>query len=890
MSAAESAVSADPAKSVSSQERDDMNIKSTQSTESWHDEKPTIESTESTESTKLTAISESTKSTTSEKSQIGKEKNLQNKSKSRVKLVANRVSRSTTEDPIFGYPSPLPETVLPTYTDVGKAILYIQKTKTEGETACLQIPLAEILRTVCSDIEELWKKASVPTVSTKTITDKLKILWEQRRKVQSMRDEKKRNAAFEKQRAEWSKALFDVARCKCSFLDCAGIKCVQENCTNIHILCSCPCGSKIPQQELLFVSDQRGPRKLCIGGMDVKVSHSLQVKAQRKEAEDAQIKKEEARLVENAKQMKEAQSFMEEDADLTSDMKPRRPKNEDDPDYHPFENCQKFRNYTSLANLACACDRFGVSNTAGAFIANAVLKDLGLLKEEDIIDKKKLARHRLKNRQKERREEENRQKQQPITGFYFDGRKDATLTWSERNGVKRRKVELEEHYSIVEEPESRFIGHVTPKQGTGLGVALALYDKMVELNALHSVKVLGADGTNVIVGWKKGVMTFVERFRGEEVQRLICLLHGNELTLRAPGKKYLGKTSGPYTFQGPLNEDLQDPHLTERPIVKFKKIETDGGYECDEAILRDLSTDQKYLLEMCKGVIAGKIDESLAGRQPGKRGHARWLTLANGLLRVYVSTENPSKELVSMVNIILKHYGKMWFHIRKNSKCTDGSKNVFKMIELLRDLPLEDQLIMQKPLQHNAHFAHTEWVLLTMLVDESRSIRERAVKTILNLRVKKRPKLLAEISEMNQGEDEDVTENEEESEVVENEVIIPKMHEVRIWRVPKLNFEASSYVEMTDWSKDVHEPPLVKHLSDDELIQCIEVPLEVPNYPCHTQMVERAVKNVTEAAGLVVGQNERDGFIRQRIKSRTIIPKFESKKDALPLLETENSD
>ena len=38
------------------------------------------------------------------------------------------------------------------------------------------------------------------------------------------------------------------------------------------------------------------------------------------------------------------------------------------------------------------------------------------------------------------------------------------------------------------------------------------------------------------------------------------------------------------------------------------------------------------------------------------------------------------------------------------------------------------------------------------------------------------------------------------------------------------------------------------------------------------------------ASSLVIGQEARDGFIQQRIKSRTIIPKFESKQDALPLL------
>ena len=323
--------------------------------------------------------------------------------------------------------------------------------------------------------------------------------------------------------------------------------------------------------------------------------------------------------------------------------------------------------------------------------------------------------------------------------------------------------------------------------------------------------------------------------------------------------------------------------LVDRPIVNFQKIET-SGYECDEEVLSDLSTDQKYLLEMCRAVIIEEVDESLAAKQPGKRGHARWLTLANTLLRLYVSTPYPSKELSTMANIIVKYYAKMWFHIQRNSKCTDGAKNVFRSIELLRDLPLEDQVLMQKPLQHNAHFAHSEWILLTMLCEKDRFLRERAVKLILDLRIKNQPEPQAVDNDSDEADLANLSESENEGQDVEGDVHLPKMHQVRIFKVPKLNFKANSYTEMIDWTTDAHEPPLVKHLTNDQLQQCMEVPLEVPNYLCHTQMVERAVKNVSEASGLVIGQEARDGFIRQRIKSRTIIPKFESKKDAIPLL------
>ena len=40
------------------------------------------------------------------------------------------------------------------------------------------------------------------------------------------------------------------------------------------------------------------------------------------------------------------------------------------------------------------------------------------------------------------------------------------------------------------------------------------------------------------------------------------------------------------------------------------------------------------------------------------------------------------------------------------------------------------------------------------------------------------------------------------------------------------------------------------------------------NYPVHTVAVERAVKVVTEAAGAVVGEEQRHGFICSRLRHR----------------------
>ena len=101
-----------------------------------------------------------------------------------------------------------------------------------------------------------------------------------------------------------------------------------------------------------------------------------------------------------------------------------------------------------------------------------------------------------------------------------------------------------------------------------------------------------------------------------------------------------------------------------------------------------------------------------------------------------------------------------------------------------------------------------------------------------------------------------------------------------------MNFSATSYTELIDWeSAKLTEPPFTLDFKEADLFAIKEAPLEVPNYPCHTQAVERAIKLVSEASAAVVGQEAREGFISQQIKERQELTKFESKKDYFPKVE-----
>ena len=101
--------------------------------------------------------------------------------------------------------------------------------------------------------------------------------------------------------------------------------------------------------------------------------------------------------------------------------------------------------------------------------------------------------------------------------------------------------------------------------------------------------------------------------------------------------------------------------------------------------------------------------------------------------------------------------------------------------------------------------------------------------------------------------------------------------------VPKINFKADTYPDLIDWTNaQFSEPPLTASFSDHDLSDLIRNPLSIPRFTCHSQAVERAIKLVTEAAGTVIGPEVRDGYIRQKIKSRREISKFDSKKDFFP--------
>lgn len=381
-------------------------------------------------------------------------------------------------------------------------------------------------------------------------------------------------------------------------------------------------------------------------------------------------------------------------------------------------------NTTKINNLALTMDRYGVEDRVGAAIASATLQDYGIIdvaskQTDQIIDKNKI--RRAKDRL---RFDFNKNLDTTIKGLFFDGRKDKSIRMVD--GIKKRISES--HYTLLQAPGYKYLGHTAPDSGNAIDI-LKSFTEFFEVKgiSLNELLIIGGDGTNVNTGWLGGLIALLENQLNRPLQWMICQLHANELPLRHLMEELDGGTEGPEAFSGEIGKSLK--HCTEYPIVKFKTR------HCELPIIdkKDLSTDQSYLYDICNSISSGVCSDRLSKLEPGKMGHARWLTTANRILRTYISTKKPSKNLITLTDFVLKVYAPLWFTIKTKSSCIHGAKHVFKQIQLIRYLPSNLKSIVEVVVQRNSYFAHPENILLTMLGDDRKPTRKLAVSRILKV-------------------------------------------------------------------------------------------------------------------------------------------------------------
>lgn len=499
-------------------------------------------------------------------------------------------------------------------------------------------------------------------------------------------------------------------------------------------------------------------------------------------------------------------------------------------------------------------DRFKIPHRTAAALASAVLEDHGIVNEADshqIIDRYKIARERKRCRLAQTRQQQ--MQQIDLTALYFDSRIDLTKNMT-GNTVTIRK---EDHYSLVEQPGSFFLGFFsiddTNKSSNKKARIVAddiqkfIHERDVSTEGLTTI---GCDGTVLNTGNRGGVIKYMEEYLGRPLQWVICFIHCNELPLRHLFIEADGKMTGPIGFSGPIGKKIVS--CENMRIVSFAKVPFNIDITQLAGISHTFSSDQKYLFDICCAVANAACGADLAKRSSGKLNHARWLTLANRVLRLFVSTAKPTNTLKMIVHYIMAVYAPCFFKAKYQSSMLYGPVHLAALIKSAQFLPAKFKKVVNDTIQRNAFFAHPENVLLAMTNDDSFDVRRYAWQKILEAR--------------------------------NNE---PVDDAVRTFKIPTLNFKCSEYSTMIDFDNvQMSSPPVLDDIeaSNDNLDELAgkkitELNATFNDLPCHTQSVERCVKIVTEASMNATNDEDRLGLILQTLQSRNLMARMHTKKD-----------
>lgn len=195
--------------------------------------------------------------------------------------------------------------------------------------------------------------------------------------------------------------------------------------------------------------------------------------------------------------------------------------------------------------------------------------------------------------------------------------------------------------------------------------------------------------------------------------------------------------------------------------------------------------DQLYLYSMVLAVHTGECDDRLAVEKPGEISTARWLTTASRILRYYVTCTQPSMILKNLVQFIVKIYAPFWFLIKSQPLAVHGSRNVFKYISWIRQLPEDVQKVLRPVIENNPYFFHPENILLSMITDQDPLVRSDGIAKVLLAR--------------------------SEATGCIRQMFGPQVDKF-------INFESECYVDMINWNIfELTEPPCLQFYTQDQL-------------------------------------------------------------------------
>ena len=172
-------------------------------------------------------------------------------------------------------------------------------------------------------------------------------------------------------------------------------------------------------------------------------------------------------------------------------------------------------------------------------------------------------------------------------------------------------------------------------------MAEKLHEEVKKHGCEECVDLVGSDTCNKNSGQHKGVQAMLEEKLKRPLQRILCLKHGIEIFWHQFFRLIDGETSGPSTLKGIVGKQIDNNIFYTGDIRTFKPVEVWNPIpDLSAEVIRNMSSDQAYLYRIVKAVMTGseyftQIDKQLRTASPGKLHGARWITLANRILRLY---------------------------------------------------------------------------------------------------------------------------------------------------------------------------------------------------------------------------------------------------------------
>ena len=592
----------------------------------------------------------------------------------------------------------------------------VEKYKDDGSTTL------EACKSTEEKISQIYLKASIKTINPKKIVQKVQKLLNLKRseelrvgvdnrtgkaKVCGKQKKRSRNHKVKLKLGDVLNKIFDVAK-------------------------------EVPDREIKFYEDQQTVRKMFIGQVDQEVTQVLNEEAEREEAKQVENARLEESRARNAQVMKEREDReaekkkerfkkvgwkdleLEDSEDEEVLIKKRRRMSKDETEH--------------LGNFLAHGERFQVSETALSAIYN-------LQKEQLESD------HRLTQSQIHRKKQTMRIKKvktfenEKVTAIGFDER----IDWTKMeagvgvNGHKRFVKLKQEHCVVITYPEAEFAGHVVPRDGTGASLGTDINQFTLDRKiAWKDIKYLVSDGCEKMLGWKTGVHATLEKIHGVPFGRIICVFHHIEKSFECVFLLYTGHTSSPGSYSGGIGKMMKGD-IHKLPLADFQVLPNPVLLtlldQISEETFRSFSNDHQIFFGLLRIAITGEVVERWLIMKIGEMITSRFTTTEVRVVRLWLSTNNPSFEHTRVMSYIVNVWGPVFAQIKQYNLFIEAPRALLLEVMLTaKHCSYPERTLLSSSMSPNGQMAHPESVLPSMLASTNPEERRRAVDIIFSIR------------------------------------------------------------------------------------------------------------------------------------------------------------